>query len=169
LEFFSYTNTINDFMYIIGFSLTITLLFFFIQIFINFLIELIYFKKIKIVFQIIIPILPFIWLWYYIWTKNPPWNVLIIYSIFSLLFTIYYYFTFFNKKIFFYIFIIIYHIIIFFLLVFNPSYINACIKIESNKCIELVYKNDKYGFWKDWHIYNIKDFKVFKTKKENIN
>ena len=173
LEFFSYTNTINDFLYIIWFSFSITFLFLFIQMFILFLIELTYFKKLKTILKIIVPILLFLWFLSYSYAKHTNWNEFTIYLIFILLFIMYYYFitfnSYFKKKKDSYIIIIAYHILIFILLVFNPSYINACSKIDSNKCIELVYKNDKYGFWKDWHIYNIKDFKVFKTKKENIN
>jgi len=176
LLFFSFSNSINDFLIIFWFSLICFFLTFFVVFIINFIINFIFsfinFDNNKIIWYIIL----FITFWVifliaFYWNYNLEKFTYIIIGVpylFSLILVAI--LTIHKKELtkkIFYIFVFLFLIYGFLLNLYWWTKYYWCEKIRDNNsekdCFLLEYKNDKYWFTWNWDIYKLSEFKSFFT------
>lgn len=175
LLFFSFSNSINDFLIILGiaiifFILSIaisTMIYTPIKVCLNFInIKLLkrYNNQITIFFSCSV----FFLLTFFIVTPKASFftHFLVFITFFAAIIFLTYYKKIIEKRFFYMFFSAFYSIFFFVMLYWSLSYY-WCFKVEKNltkkDCVLLKYKNDKYWFTRNWEIYKLDDFKYFYT------
>lgn len=183
LQYFSYTNSINDFVIFISLWLIIYilwLLFSYFMIvffwFISLLNKNIWFKIISIILTLFL----YSSFFYSVFINNiysmSLWSMFMFLSIHIIYCSVF--ISYFNLKVwkdFLYNLLITFILIIFLLLTFPYIWISTiwCLEVNpiknSTSCYEIYYKNDKYAFTTSNKVLKIDEFKSFYTKSEYIS
>ncbi|MDD3793908.1 MAG: hypothetical protein PHI37_03790 [Candidatus Gracilibacteria bacterium] len=170
LMFFSFSNSVNDFLIIFG----VSFIFFFLSFIVTFsLIKILNFLNLNNNKCIKIIIICFVSIFYiFIMYLNNGFEsvktsiYLLIPIILSIIISGLLIFNNFNKKLF-YIFLGLFLIYSFYLMLYDGIKYYACDEFKCNSekenCVLLEYKNDKYGFTLYGDIYKIDEFKSFFT------
>lgn len=180
LLFFSFSNSLNDFLTIFWISflyfilsfLTIFLFFIIVKIFFELFFYINFFKKhflkfknISILFWVFVFL---IFLFFWIEKNEPGFLKSFYYVIFPPFIFSFLLLCFYKKerlKIIFYIFSFLFSLFWFFMMIIWAPEYYWCLKTKNYEiekdCIIITYKNDKYWFWKDGNIYKLDEFKSF--------
>lgn len=172
LMFFSFSNSLNDFLIIFWIAFVFFFLTFLITFLINIFLHFINFSKNKFIAFLLFLLSYGLMLWIYQlswWSLFNKKYIIIILSIWYIVSIILSGLIIYKKltKIIIYTFIFLYIIYWFFIMLYSWVKYYWCENIRDNvaekNCFLLEYKNDKYWFTWNWDIYKLDEFKSFFT------
>ncbi len=170
LVFFSFSNSINDFLIIFWYSLIIFILTFFIVFLPNLIFnEVLFLRNRSKIFLIIWFWIVFICIWLLIFNVTNNYSNYYIYIPYfiSLVLTIIFFIKNLNFKTYFYSLLLSFYLYWFIIMLISWVKYYWCENIRDNiaekNCFLLEYKNDKYWFTWNWDIYKLDEFRSFFT------